>query len=95
MKQEIPLLLIVGRQVFSHPQVEGLHHIKWLHGNKNGVTLNVPTFLLLPPALIAESSPMVWNIPLASCRVCVPSSSLCTPACLLVEQHEKRGQKMP
>lgn len=58
-EQGINLILTVGRQV----QDEGLPHTKWLHWNTNGVILNVLAFLLLPSALIAENSPMVWNIP--------------------------------
>lgn len=55
----------------------GLHHVEWWLGKTKTITLNIPSFLILPPALCAEQDAiwygiLLWSVWL-SCPSCVPS----------------------
>jgi len=63
------------------PRKAGVHHLKQLFGKTNGMTLNIPPFLLLPPALYAEHDIIGYGASLWSSGVSCPGS---VPSQLLV-----------
>lgn len=58
-------------------RIAGLHHVEWWLGKTKTITLNIPSFLILPPALCAEQDAIWYGILLwsvwVSCPSCVPS----------------------
>ena len=72
----------MGRQGFICRKA-GLHHVEWLLGKTNAITLIVPPFLLLPQLYIAEHDVIwcgiaLWSVE-DSCPSCVPSQLLVHP----------------
>ena len=84
-KQGLLSLLPMGRQVFSHAQEAGLHRVCRLLWKTNTITSDVPSLLLLPPALYAEQDPIWFGISFWSvgvgCPSCVSSKTLVHPQC--------------